>query len=99
MASKGRRKVSRKSIGVPEPGVNIKNELQTGNSSPTLPSYTTLTRNDDFIKIKVAKQHNFDLDYLEIPKHNLVFISGFSGSGKSSLAFAFIFSDVPRHTM
>src|SRR6056297_1821046 len=48
------------------------------------------------ISIKGAKEHNLkDLD-LEIPRNNLVVISGLSGSGKSSLAFDTIYAEGQR---
>ena len=58
-----------------------------------------LRRKDDFIRIKGATQHNLNIDYLEIPRNNLVVISGLSGSGKSSLAFDTIFAEGQRRYM
>ena len=40
------------------------------------------------IVIKGAKEHNLKNISLEIPKDKFVVITGLSGSGKSSLAFA-----------
>lgn len=48
------------------------------------------------ITIKGAREHNLkDLD-LEIPRNNLIVISGLSGSGKSSLAFDTIYAEGRR---
>ena len=58
-----------------------------------------LRRKDDFIRIKGATQHNLNIEYLEIPRNNLVVISGLSGSGKSSLAFDTIFAEGQRRYM
>ena len=45
------------------------------------------------IKITEANVHNLKGVSLEIPRHKLVVITGLSGSGKSSLAFATIFAE------
>lgn len=58
-----------------------------------------LTRKDDYIRIRGATQHNLQIDELEIPRNNLVVISGLSGSGKSSLAFDTIFAEGQRRYM
>ncbi len=39
------------------------------------------------IIVEGAREHNLQVDRLEIPKHKLVVITGPSGSGKSSMAF------------
>ncbi len=41
----------------------------------------------DTIKIRGARTHNLKNIDLDIPRHQLVVITGLSGSGKSSLAF------------
>jgi excinuclease ABC subunit A len=50
----------------------------------------------DSIIIKGAREHNLDVDYLEIPKRRLVVITGVSGSGKSSLAFDTLYAEGQR---
>ena len=47
--------------------------------------------NLDKIVIKGAREHNLKNINLEIPKNNLVVITGVSGSGKSTLAFDTIY--------
>ena len=42
---------------------------------------------DKYIKIKGARTHNLKNIALDLPKQNLITITGLSGSGKSSLAF------------
>ncbi len=53
----------------------------------------------DKIIIKGAREHNLKNIDIEIPKNNLVVISGLSGSGKSSLAFDTIFAEGQRRYM
>jgi len=45
----------------------------------------------DFIRVRGARQHNLKNVNVDIPRHQLVVLTGVSGSGKSSLAF-----DTPR---
>jgi len=48
------------------------------------------------IIIKGARQHNLKNIDLEIPRNQLVVITGLSGSGKSSLAFDTIYAEGQR---
>jgi excinuclease ABC subunit A len=48
------------------------------------------------IIIKGAREHNLKNIHLELPRNNLIIISGISGSGKSSLAFDTIFAEGQR---
>ncbi len=50
----------------------------------------------DFIKIRGAREHNLKNLDLDIPRNNLIVITGVSGSGKSSLAFDTIFAEGQR---
>ena len=50
----------------------------------------------DYIKIRGARQHNLKNINLDIPKNQLVVITGVSGSGKSSLAFDTIYAEGQR---
>lgn len=48
------------------------------------------------IRIKGARQHNLKNLDIEIPRHQLVVVTGPSGSGKSSLAFDTLFAEGQR---
>lgn len=50
----------------------------------------------DIIKITGAKQHNLKNINMEIPKNQLVVLTGMSGSGKSSLAFDTLYAEGQR---
>ena len=50
----------------------------------------------DYIKIRGARQHNLKNVNIDIPKNQLVVITGVSGSGKSSLAFDTIYAEGQR---
>ncbi len=53
-------------------------------------------REPDSIIIDGAREHNLQVDHLELPKHQLVVITGPSGSGKSSLAFDTLYAEGQR---
>jgi excinuclease ABC subunit A len=53
-------------------------------------------REPDKIVIEGAREHNLQVDHLELPKHRLVVITGPSGSGKSSLAFDTLYAEGQR---
>jgi excinuclease ABC subunit A len=50
----------------------------------------------EFIKIRGARTHNLKNITLDIPRNNLVVITGLSGSGKSSLAFDTLYAEGQR---
>jgi len=50
----------------------------------------------DAIQIKGAREHNLKNIDVEIPRNQLVVITGLSGSGKSSLAFDTLYAEGQR---
>lgn len=55
-----------------------------------------MENNENYIKIRGARQHNLKNIDVEIPRDKLVVITGLSGSGKSSLAFDTIYAEGQR---
>ena len=49
-----------------------------------------------FIRIRGAAEHNLKNINLDIPRNELVVLTGVSGSGKSSLAFDTIYAEGQR---
>ena len=55
--------------------------------------------NKQYIKIRGAKEHNLKNIDIDIPRNELVVLTGLSGSGKSSLAFDTIYAEGQRRYM
>ena len=53
----------------------------------------------EYIRIRVANEHNLKNIYVNIPRNELVVLTGLSGSGKSSLAFDTIYAEGQRRYM
>lgn len=51
---------------------------------------------DNYIQVRGAKEHNLKNINIDIPKNQLVVVTGLSGSGKSSLAFDTIYAEGQR---
>ncbi len=66
-------------------------------SRPTIgPGRNAPKHEPEMIVIEGAREHNLLVDHLELPKHQLVVITGPSGSGKSSLAFDTLYAEGQR---
>ena len=56
-------------------------------------------KNNDFIRIRGAAEHNLKQISLDVPRNKFVVFTGLSGSGKSSLAFDTIYAEGQRRYM
>ena len=55
--------------------------------------------NRQYIRIRGANEHNLKNIDLDIPRNELVVLTGLSGSGKSSLVFDTIYAEGQRRYM
>src|SRR5882672_10975928 len=60
------------------------------------PSPHTAAQDPDFIEVLGSREHNLNVDRLEVPKRKFVVFTGVSGSGKSSLAFDTLYAEGQR---
>ncbi|MGN0243374.1 MAG: excinuclease ABC subunit UvrA [Lachnospiraceae bacterium] len=58
-----------------------------------------MKKEKEYIRIRGAKEHNLKNIDLDIPRNELVVLTGLSGSGKSSLAFDTIYAEGQRRYM
>ena len=64
-----------------------------------VPSKKRTKMEDDKIRVLGARVHNLKNIDVEIPRNQLVVVTGLSGSGKSSLAFDTIYAEGQRRYM
>src|SRR5258706_1692425 len=62
----------------------------------TSPPSHRAAQDPDFIEVLGSREHNLDVDRLEVPKRKVVVFTGVSGSGKSSLAFDTLYAEGQR---
>jgi excinuclease ABC subunit A len=65
-------------------------------ASPSIEKNLQNLMEEKFIKVVGAKEHNLKNVSIEIPKNQLVVVTGLSGSGKSSLVFDTIYAEGQR---
>mgnify|MGYP003113825193 CR=1 FL=1 len=58
--------------------------------------HSNKTKDQGFVNVKGARQHNLKNVSLKIPRDALVVFTGVSGSGKSSLAFGTLYAEAQR---
>jgi excinuclease ABC subunit A len=71
-------------------------KAKAASHAPAKPEPSTLWPGAGYLRVRGARTHNLKAIDLDIPKHQLVVITGLSGSGKSSLAFDTLYAEGQR---
>ena len=93
MAGPARRLLPLADVGTPLP---LKGREIFANACDALPSTQEIVTPMEYIKVRGARTHNLKNINLDIPRNQLVVITGLSGSGKSSLAFDTLYAEGQR---
>lgn len=73
--------------------------IEYSSDRTTCPKEVAVFMAKQYIKIRGANEHNLKNITLDIPRNELVVLTGLSGSGKSSLAFDTIYAEGQRRYM
>jgi len=92
-SSESKKTAARGADGHKENGKKPKGGKKIAAASAALPA---LSKTQNCIRIRGARQHNLKNLDLELPRDRLIVFTGVSGSGKSSLAFDTIFAEGQR---
>ena len=68
-------------------------------SEPSVNGQASIPHTERYLSVTGAKEHNLKNIDVELPRNELVVITGLSGSGKSSLAFDTIYAEGQRRYM
>ncbi|MGE3109158.1 MAG: excinuclease ABC subunit UvrA [Phycisphaerales bacterium] len=82
-----------------EPAKPVRIDLSAASNDPKRPASANRAERDRCICVRGAREHNLKNIDVDIPRDQLVVITGLSGSGKSSLAFDTIFAEGQRKYM
>jgi len=77
-------------------GANVIRLPQTGAGASSSAGADTYAKSGEYIRVRGARTHNLKNISLDLPRNQLVVITGLSGSGKSSLAFDTLYAEGQR---
>src|SRR3989344_3514230 len=83
-------------VGFPAPSPSVTDTTAPSPATPADGTYLARALREQRISIRGARTHNLKNIDLDIPRNQLVVITGLSGSGKSSLAFDTLYAEVQR---